>query len=115
MDLSALPDTVRSRYDALLAVASSTVVGLDFDGTLSPIVADPTQAHIHPDGPDVLAALGSQVRAVAIITGRPARQVVELGRLDEVADRLPDDRVLLVRGQYGHERWDSTTREFHSA
>ncbi len=115
MDLSALPDPVRARYDALLAVAGSTVVGLDFDGTLSPIVPDPAQAHIHPDGPDVLVALATQVRAVAIVTGRPARQVVELGRLDEVADRLPDDRVLLVRGQYGHERWDSTTREFHSA
>ena len=41
MDLSALPDPVRARYDALLAVAGSTVVGLDFDGTLSPIVPDP--------------------------------------------------------------------------
>ena len=115
MDLSALPDPVRARYDALLAVAGSTVVGLDFDGTLSPIVPDPAQAHIHPDGPDVLVALATQVRAVAIVTGRPARQVVELGRLDEVADRLPEGAVLLVRGQYGHERWDSATREFHSA
>ena len=109
MDLSA---TARARYDALLAVAPSTVVGLDFDGTLAPIVADPAQAHVHPDGPAVLAALAAKVRAVAIVTGRPARQVVALGRLDEVADRVPPGAQLLVRGQYGQERWDSTTRAF---
>ena len=109
-----LPDHARARYDALLAVADRTVVGLDFDGTLAPIVDDPAQAHVHPDGPEVLARLAAQVRAVAIITGRPARQVVELGRLDDVADRLPPGAELLVRGQYGHEQWDSTTREFRS-
>ena len=31
------------RYDALVRVASRTVVGLDFDGTLSPIVDDPAR------------------------------------------------------------------------
>jgi trehalose 6-phosphate phosphatase len=46
-----------------------------------------------------------------VVTGRPAEQVVALGRLDEVADELPAGSRLLVRGQYGHERWDSTTRE----
>ena len=104
----------RHRYDALLAVASEVVVGLDFDGTLSPIVADPTRAVIHPDGPAVLAAVAARVRAVALVTGRPARQVVELGRLDEIAAALPSGARLLVRGQYGHEHWDSTSREFTS-
>lgn len=104
----------RRRYDDLVAVAAEVVVGLDFDGTLSPIVEDPGRAVIHPDGPKTLAALAPRVRAVAIITGRPARQVVELGRLDTVADELPDDARLLVMGQYGNERWDSRTREFVS-
>ena len=36
------------RYDALVAAAAATVVGLDFDGVLSPIVEEPSQAHIHP-------------------------------------------------------------------
>ena len=104
----------RHRYYALVGVASEAVVGLDFDGTVSPIVADPTRAVIHPDGPAVLAAVAARVRAVALVTGRPARQVVELGRLAEVADALPPGAQLLVRGQYGHEHWDSTSREFTS-
>jgi trehalose 6-phosphate phosphatase len=104
----------RRRYDALVAVARETVVGLDFDGTLAPIVPDPNRAVIHPDGPAVLAAVAARVRAVALVTGRPARQVVELGRFDEVADALPPGARLLVRGQYGHEHWDSSSREFTS-
>lgn len=104
----------KRRYDDLLAVAHEVVVGLDFDGTLSPIVEDPERAVIHPDGPTTLGDLAAQVRAVAIITGRPARQVVDLGGLDAVADVLPDEARLLVMGQYGNERWDSRTREFVS-
>ena len=76
------------RYDGLVAVARDVVVGLDFDGTLSPIVEDPEHAVIHPEAPAVLVDLAAQVRAVVVITGRPARQVVELGGLDAVADAL---------------------------
>lgn len=107
-------DDARRQYDALVGVAREIVVALDFDGTLSPIVPDPEAAVIHPDGPAVLAALAARVRAVAIITGRPARQVVALGRLEEVADELPAGARLLVRGQYGNELWDSQSRVFTS-
>jgi trehalose 6-phosphate phosphatase len=107
MDLS--PEA-EMRYDAVVGVARQAVVGLDFDGTLSPIVDDPTAAVIHPDAPGALVDIAAKVRAVAIITGRPAAQVVELGRLDSVADALPSGARLLVRGQYGHEHWDSDTR-----
>ena len=100
------------RYAELVGVAHESVVGLDFDGTLAPIVADPAAAVIHPHGPEVLARLAARVRAVAVITGRPARQVVELGRLDEVADRLSGESTLQVLGQYGNERWDSRSRAF---
>ena len=102
------------RYDDVRRAVRATVVGLDFDGTLSPIVEDPERAVIHPDGPEVLALVAARVRAVAVVTGRPARQVVQLGRLDEVADSLPPGARLLVRGQYGHEHWDSTSRAFTS-
>jgi len=102
----------QQRYDELVTVAPETLVGLDFDGTLSPIVPDPADAVIHPDGPDMLVTLASQVRAVAVITGRPATQVVTLGRLEEVADRLPEGALVEVLGQYGNERWDSLTRAF---
>src|SRR4051812_20638351 len=104
----------RQRYDELVAVAPDVVVGLDFDGTLSPIVDDPARAVIHPDAPQALVDLAAQVRAVAVITGRPARQVVELGGLEAVADRLDDEAWLVVLGQYGNERWDAATREFRS-
>lgn len=104
----------RAHYAALAAVAREAVVGLDFDGTLAPIVADPDRADIHPDGVATLVDLASHVRAVAVVTGRPARQVVRLGRFEEVARQLPAGARLLVRGQYGHERWDSDTGIFTS-
>ena len=104
----------QERYDALVAVAPEVLVGLDFDGTLSPIVDDPDRAVIHPDGPRVLAALAARVRAVVVVTGRPARQVVDLGELDKVADALPDGTRLVVMGQYGNERWDAASREYTS-
>jgi trehalose 6-phosphate phosphatase len=61
------------RLDELVTAADRCVVGLDFDGVLSPIVEDPARAHIHPDAPQVLVELAEVVRAVAVITGRPAR------------------------------------------
>ncbi len=112
--VDAIDTQAQARYDAVAAVAHDVVVGLDFDGTLAPIVEDPAAAWIHPDGPAVLTALAGRVRALAIVTGRPARQVVELGRLNEVADKLPAGARLLVRGQYGNELWDSAARTFHS-
>ena len=105
-------EQARHRYDDLVALAPGVVVGLDFDGTLSPIVEDPAAAVIHPEGHDVLVGLAARVRAVAIVTGRPARQVVALGGLDAVADALPPGARLLVRGQYGNEQWDSDARTF---
>jgi len=107
-------DQARQQYDDLVVRAAEVVVGLDFDGTLSPIVDDPESAVIHPDAPRVLCDLATLVRAVVVVTGRPARQVVRLGHLEEVADRLPAGTELAVMGQYGNERWDSASREFTS-
>jgi trehalose 6-phosphate phosphatase len=99
------------RYAALVARAADVVVGLDFDGTLAPIVDDPEAAHIHPDAPEVLTALADAVRAVAVITGRPARQALALGGLDQVGDAIGGaGRELYLFGQYGNERWSSTNR-----
>ena len=101
----------RERFDALVSVADQTVIGLDFDGVLSPIVEDPTQAHIHDDAAEVLLELSDVVRAIAVITGRPARQAVALGGLDVLGDAMGGrDKELFVFGQYGNERWSSTDR-----
>ena len=99
------------RYAELVRAAPGCVVGLDFDGTLSPIVDDPESAHIHPDASAVLVDLATQVAAVAVITGRPARQALDLGGLEEVGVAVADaGKELYVFGQYGNERWSSTNR-----
>jgi trehalose 6-phosphate phosphatase len=99
------------RYDALVTAAPGLIVALDFDGTLSPIVDDPTQAHIHPDAGEVLVALARKVLAIAVVTGRPARQVLDLGGLEEVGDAVAAvGKELYVFGQYGNERWSSSHR-----
>jgi trehalose 6-phosphate phosphatase len=100
------------RYAALRR-AGRLLVGLDFDGTLSPIVDDPAAAVAHPEAAEALVRLAAEVRAIAIVTGRPAAQVLELARLEELADRVPADR-LLVLGQYGNERWTSADRRVES-
>jgi trehalose 6-phosphate phosphatase len=103
------------RYDAFVAVAATAVVGLDFDGTLAPIVDDPAEARIHPDAGRVLTALAEVVRAVTVITGRPARQALALGDLDEVGNHLGGSgKELYLFGQYGNERWSSTSRRIVS-
>jgi trehalose 6-phosphate phosphatase len=77
------------RYADLVTAAAGAVVGLDFDGVLSPIVDEPSEAHIHPEAADVLVDLAEAVRAVAVITGRPARQALALG------DRMGKDHVFI--------------------
>jgi trehalose 6-phosphate phosphatase len=99
------------RYADLGAALDATVVGLDFDGVLSPIVDDPAEAHIHPGAADVLADLATVVRAIAVITGRPARQALALGDLDAIGAEIgAQGSELFVFGQYGNERWSSTQR-----
>ena len=103
------------KYAALVRAARRAVVGLDFDGTLAPIVDDPEKAHIHPDAPELLVELAEVVAAVAVITGRPARQALDLGGLEEVGNTIGDHgKELYLFGQYGNERWSSTRRRIVS-
>ncbi len=94
---------------SLLDDPSGALVAFDFDGTLSPIVDDPASAVADPQAVAALGRIGQLVGTVAIITGRPARKAVELGGLD----RVPGLERLVVLGQYGIERWDAETGEFH--
>jgi trehalose 6-phosphate phosphatase len=86
--------------EAILKDPAGAVIGLDFDGTLAPIVPDPAAAKIHPEAPSVLAELGKHVGAVAIVTGRPVATALELG------PGLADVPGLVVLGHYGFERWE---------
>lgn len=86
-----------------------TLLALDFDGTLSPIVDDPAAAHIHPDSLVALRRLGPVLGAIAIITGRPVQQALQLGRFDTGAGL---ERIV-VCGQYGAEVWDAATGDLH--
>ena len=108
-------DRAREHWDAVLAVAGSTVVALDFDGTLSPVVDDPASARIHPGAAAALTDLAGVVRAVAVITGRPARQVIAMGDLDALGEDMRERGAdLFVFGQYGNERWSSAERRIVS-
>ncbi|MFF7073598.1 trehalose-phosphatase [Streptomyces pseudovenezuelae] len=92
---------------ALLAEPRRAVIGLDFDGTLAPIVADPEKAFAHPEAVPALAALAPKVASVAVITGRPAAVAVRNGGFA----RVPGLEHLTVLGHYGAERWDAATGE----
>ena len=59
----------------------------------------------------MLVALAEQVLAVAVVTGRPARQALDLGGLERVGNAIGDaGKELYLFGQYGNERWSSTNR-----
>lgn len=96
----------RDGLAALLAQPRRSLVAFDYDGTLSPIVDDPATAVAQPGIVDALAHLATSVAQVAIITGRPAATAVALAGLAD-APHLG----LVVLGQYGLERWDSTSGE----
>ena len=108
-------DDARAHYDAVRDVLAGAVVGLDFDGTLSPVVDDPEAARLHPGAPGALLELAEVVRAVAVITGRPARQLIAMGDLDALGDAMLDRGAeLFVFGQYGNERWSATEQRIRS-
>ena len=101
-----VPETSAGRagLDAVLSNPQHALVALDFDGTLAPIVADPASAYAHPDALPILRRLSPALRAIAIITGRPAQQAVDLANLQ---GNTPDN--LTVLGAYGAERWEGRT------
>ena len=87
-----------SPVDALRPLLADAVVALDYDGTLAPIVGRPSDAVPADGAVEVLRELAPRVRALALVTGRPADVVVELAGLSAVPG-------LVVLGQYGAQRW----------
>ncbi|HYI56905.1 MAG TPA: trehalose-phosphatase [Microlunatus sp.] len=93
---------------AVMDRPEQTMLAVDFDGTLAPIIDDPAHAHADPAAVAALSRLGPMLGAVVVITGRPVRTAVRLGGFRE-ASGLPSMTVL---GQYGVERWDAEGDRF---
>jgi trehalose 6-phosphate phosphatase len=96
----AVPRTAEGRAGlaAIRRDPATALIAMDFDGTLSPIVANADDARAHPAAVPALRELSGLVGTLAVITGRPAGAAVELGGLSEI-------RGLIVLGHYGWERW----------
>jgi trehalose 6-phosphate phosphatase len=94
-DFSATPlRELRNRHE-------SGGVLVDYDGTLAPIVDDPTQARPLPAALACLHRLARQYRRVAVVSGRPASFLVEhLGLGRGTAGHRPD---IVASGLYGLE------------
>jgi trehalose 6-phosphate phosphatase len=73
-----------------------SVLIIDFDGTLAPIVPDPPAAAPLPGAAAVLARLVRCARTVAVVSGRP---------VSFLREALPVDGLVLC-GQYGVERFE---------
>jgi trehalose 6-phosphate phosphatase len=93
---------------AIIERPQDTLIGVDFDGTLAPIIDDPAQAYADPAAVAALGRLGRSVGAIVVITGRPAETAVALGGFRGV----PGLESMVVLGQYGVERWDAATDQF---
>lgn len=92
---------------AVAAQPKRTLLAVDFDGTLSPIVDDPMQAIALPAAITALAQLAPRIGAVAVITGRTVAQAVSLGGFDKMAGL----ERLIVLGSYGGSRWQPQNGE----
>jgi trehalose 6-phosphate phosphatase len=90
----------RAGLAALLGAPGRALIAVDYDGTLSPIVSDPMAAGPHPGAIPALRALAPLAGTLAVITGRPAREAVTVGGLDQVPG-------LIVLGNYGRQRWEA--------
>ncbi len=95
----------RAGLAALLAKPAGAVIALDFDGTLAPIVVDPTTSRPQPGALDALRRLAPLVGSVVVVTGRPALVAVEYGGF-ATTEGLGHMTVL---GHYGLERWDAAS------
>ncbi len=101
-----MPATPRGRdgWAALLADPGRSLVALDYDGTLAPVVDRPSAAVPVAGAAGVLRALAAAVGQVALVTGRPADVVVALSGFAAVPG-------LVVMGQYGLQRWEGGVLE----
>lgn len=94
--------TIPALLEPLVSRAPGSGVLLDFDGTLSPIVASPNEARLLDGAGEVLEGLVSRYEVVAVLSGRP---------VEFLAPLLPSGVV--VAGLYGLEVLRNGTRDDH--
>lgn len=97
----------RQAWDQFRALRDRALIAVDYDGTLAPIVDDPARAVPEPGALDALRAVASRVALVAVVTGRPARTLVDLAGLQVLTGAR-----LVVLGAYGTESWDASTGRY---
>jgi len=91
-------DAVAEIAAAVRAALPRTLIALDFDGTLAPIVADPADSRPEPGVIDALSVLAQAGVQIAVITGRDAGTAARLGGFDAVPGAV-------IEGLYGAESW----------
>jgi trehalose 6-phosphate phosphatase len=79
---------------------SRTVVGIDFDGTLSPLTPHPRNARLDPAAAFELGRIAEAGAAVGVVTGRSVESLLEVAGAELAA--IPN---LVIEGMYGAERW----------
>jgi len=92
------PDTI-ARLAPLAASPGDTAVLTDFDGTLAPIVEDPTAVRALPGAIEVLNRLVVAYAVVAVVSGRPVSFLTE---------RLAGTSGVRLIGLYGLEQVDAS-------
>ena len=96
-----MADARAAALQTLRADPARTCLITDFDGTLSPIVDDYTEARPLPGAVDTLLALCGPYGRVAVVSGRPAAFLAE-----RLGVRPPLPPALRVSGLYGLESLD---------
>jgi len=81
-----VPSDLLANLPVAWAVLATRPAGLitDVDGTISPIVDRPEKAGLHPRVPGFLARLVPRLDLVAVVSGRPIGELLDMVRLDGV-------------------------------
>ena len=79
---------------------SHTVVGIDFDGTLSPVTPHPRDARLDAAAAYELRRIAEAGATVGVVTGRSVESLLNVAGAELAA--IPN---LVIEGLYGAERW----------
>lgn len=113
---AAMTDDGTARLEEFLTAGaahpSSTVVALDFDGVLAPIVDDPADSRPADGAMAAMADLARRGVGVVILTGRAPDTAAHLAGLDVAPADLADGLAgVIVYGHYGRQTWTPDPRK----